>query len=113
MFFRNALWSFFAKRRMLKLLRSESVREGVDGYTILRVITRQVSFTTSLFIHFKVRPFSYQGALRTNVSDNGRNAVTWGIFPAKEIIQTTIIEGESFLSWKVRLARCSSFALSR
>ncbi|KAF9526957.1 methylenetetrahydrofolate reductase-domain-containing protein [Crepidotus variabilis] len=41
-----------------------------------------------------------QGDLRTNVPPDGRNAVTWGVFPAKEIIQTTIIEQESFLSWK-------------
>jgi len=41
-----------------------------------------------------------QGDLRTNVPDDGRNAVTWGVFPGHEIIQTTIIERESFLSWK-------------
>ena len=31
-----------------------------------------------------------------------RNAVTWGVFPAQEIAQSTLIEAESFLSWKVR-----------
>lgn len=41
------------------------------------------------------------GEYRTNVSEDGRNAVTWGIFPGQEVIQTTIIERESFLSWKV------------
>lgn len=44
---------------------------------------------------------TFQGELRTNVPDYGRNAVTWGVFPGQEIIQTTIIEQESFLSWKV------------
>ena len=34
-----------------------------------------------------------------------RNAVTWGVFPGQEIIQSTIIEQESFLTWKVRVAR--------
>ncbi|VDC06687.1 unnamed protein product [Peniophora sp. CBMAI 1063] len=29
-----------------------------------------------------------------------RNAVTWGVFPAQEIVQSTMIESESFLSWK-------------
>ncbi len=33
--------------------------------------------------------------------EGGRNAVTWGVFPGQEIAQTTIIEKESFLSWKV------------
>ncbi|KAJ7583055.1 methylenetetrahydrofolate reductase-domain-containing protein [Mycena floridula] len=41
-----------------------------------------------------------KGDCRSNVSDDGRNAVTWGIFPGQEVVQTTIIERESFLSWK-------------
>ncbi len=93
----------------LKPLGSELVREGVDGCAILRVITRQVSFTTPTFVHSKIRLFCYQ-TLRTSVPDNGRNAVTWGTFPAK-IIQTTIVEGESFLSRKVRLATTFLFPL--
>jgi len=36
----------------------------------------------------------------TNVPEDGRNAVTWGMFPGQEIAQTTIIERESFLTWK-------------
>ncbi|KAF9483791.1 MTHFR-domain-containing protein [Pholiota conissans] len=43
---------------------------------------------------------NYKGECRSNVPDDGRNAVTWGVFPGKEITQTTIIERESFLSWK-------------
>lgn len=35
------------------------------------------------------------------MADDGRNAVTWGVFPGQEIVQTTIIERESFLAWKV------------
>ena len=35
------------------------------------------------------------------MSDDGRNAVTWGVFPGQEIVQTTIIDRESFLAWKV------------
>ncbi|KAI0672842.1 methylenetetrahydrofolate reduct [Trametes maxima] len=41
-----------------------------------------------------------QGEILTNVPEGGRNAVTWGVFPGQEIAQTTIIEKESFLSWK-------------
>ncbi|KIM79705.1 hypothetical protein PILCRDRAFT_823250 [Piloderma croceum F 1598] len=41
-----------------------------------------------------------QGECWSNVPDGGRNAVTWGVFPGQEITQTTIIERESFLSWK-------------
>jgi hypothetical protein len=45
---------------------------------------------------------SLKGDLKTSVQDSERNAVTWGVFPGKEIIQSTIIERESFLTWKVR-----------
>ena len=41
------------------------------------------------------------GELRTNAdSDGGPNAVTWGVFPGKEIVQPTIVETISFLAWR-------------
>jgi methylenetetrahydrofolate reductase (NADPH) len=49
-----------------------------------------------------------QGDCRSNVPENGRNAVTWGVFPGQEVVQTTIIERESFLSWKVSLFALAS-----
>lgn len=39
------------------------------------------------------------GNLHTN-SPEGPNAVTWGVFPGKEIVQPTIVETISFLAWK-------------
>ncbi|KAF6763901.1 methylenetetrahydrofolate reductase-domain-containing protein [Ephemerocybe angulata] len=41
-----------------------------------------------------------KGDFRGNVAGDGRNAVTWGIFPGSEILQSTIIERESFITWK-------------
>jgi len=41
------------------------------------------------------------GDLRTNTHSEGPNAVTWGVFPGKEIIQPTIVEAVSFMAWKV------------
>ncbi|EGN96732.1 hypothetical protein SERLA73DRAFT_161762 [Serpula lacrymans var. lacrymans S7.3] len=41
-----------------------------------------------------------QGDLRTNTHSEGPNAVTWGVFPGKEIIQPTIVEAISFMAWK-------------
>ncbi|KAK7044270.1 methylenetetrahydrofolate reductase 1 [Paramarasmius palmivorus] len=38
--------------------------------------------------------------VRSNVPEDGRNAVTWGVFPGQEIVQTTIIEKVGFESWK-------------
>ncbi|CAK4032720.1 Methylenetetrahydrofolate reductase 2 [Lecanosticta acicola] len=41
------------------------------------------------------------GELKTNSpSDGGPNAVTWGVFPGKEIVQPTIVETVSFLAWR-------------
>ena len=37
------------------------------------------------------------------MQDTERNPVTWGVFPGQEIVQSTIIEEESFLTWKVRV----------
>jgi methylenetetrahydrofolate reductase (NADPH) len=41
------------------------------------------------------------GDLRTNTHSEGPNAVTWGVFPGKEIVQPTIVEAVSFMAWKV------------
>lgn len=38
--------------------------------------------------------------MRTNTTSEAPNAVTWGCFPHKEIVQPTIVESISFLAWK-------------
>ncbi|KAJ1644399.1 methylenetetrahydrofolate reductase (NAD(P)H) met13 [Coemansia asiatica] len=40
------------------------------------------------------------GELLTNCVEDSPNAVTWGVFPGKEILQPTIVERVSFLAWK-------------
>lgn len=40
------------------------------------------------------------GDFRSNAVTDGPNAVTWGVFPGKEIVQPTIVETVSFLAWK-------------
>lgn len=41
-----------------------------------------------------------RGDLQTNTHSDGPNAVTWGVFPGKEIIQPTVVEAVSFMAWK-------------
>lgn len=41
-----------------------------------------------------------EGDLKSNVSNGDVNAVTWGVFPAKEIIQPTVVDPASFVVWK-------------
>lgn len=48
------------------------------------------------------------GDLETNAPlGGGPNAVTWGIYPGKEVIQPTIVEKISFLAWKDEAFRLS------
>lgn len=44
-----------------------------------------------------------QGDLKTNSTSEGPTAVTWGVFPGKEVVQPTIVEAVSFMAWKVRV----------
>ncbi|KAG6821203.1 hypothetical protein H0H93_004024 [Arthromyces matolae] len=48
-----------------------------------------------------------RGDLKTNTHSDGPNAVTWGVFPGKEIVQPTIVEAISFMAWKA-CSFCSS-----
>ncbi|XP_061353076.1 methylenetetrahydrofolate reductase (NADH) 2-like [Gastrolobium bilobum] len=41
-----------------------------------------------------------EGSWKSNVGQTDVNAVTWGVFPAKEIIQPTIVDPVSFHVWK-------------
>ena len=52
-----------------------------------------------------------QGDLRTNNISEGPNAVTWGVFPGKEIVQPTIVEAISFMAWKVSFTHISMRSL--
>ncbi|KAL9233039.1 hypothetical protein vseg_008082 [Gypsophila vaccaria] len=36
----------------------------------------------------------------SNVGQTDVNVVTWGVFPAKEIIQPTVVDSVSFTVWK-------------
>lgn len=41
------------------------------------------------------------GDVKSNVAHNQVNAVTWGVFPAKEVVQPTVVDPQSFSVWKV------------
>ncbi|KAI9710848.1 MAG: hypothetical protein M1828_002020 [Chrysothrix sp. TS-e1954] len=50
--------------------------------------------------HVTYYAVNQHGDLKTNAPTDGPNAVTWGVFPGKEIVQPTIVETVSFLAWK-------------
>jgi len=64
----------------------------------LELLEEKISSRGHKWVHYYA--CNYKGECRSNVPANGRNAVTWGVFAGKEIVQSTIIERESFLSWK-------------
>ena len=35
-----------------------------------------------------------------NVKDDEINAVTWGVFQGKEVVQPTVVDAEAFMIWK-------------
>ncbi|SOV09556.1 related to MET12 - methylenetetrahydrofolate reductase [Ustilago sp. UG-2017a] len=41
-----------------------------------------------------------KGDFASNLGDGEANTVTWAVFPGKEIVQSTIIERESFEAWR-------------
>ncbi|CAL5228752.1 g11938 [Coccomyxa viridis] len=41
-----------------------------------------------------------KGDMISNVGPTDVNAVTWGVFPAKEIVQPTVVDPQSFAVWK-------------
>lgn len=41
-----------------------------------------------------------KGQTQSNVGPTSVNAVTWGVFPAKEVIQPTVVDPVSFMCWK-------------
>ena len=45
-----------------------------------------------------------KGDLITNLGPADVNAVTWGVFPAKEVIQPTVVDPQSFMVWKVSIS---------
>ena len=44
----------------------------------------------------------------TNADTLSPIAVTWGVFPGKEIVQPTVVDPISFESWKVSIEKSRS-----
>ena len=71
------------------------------GPQLLELLLAHIDRDSNMTYHV----INKQGDLRTNTHSEGPNAVTWGVFPGKEIIQPTVVEAISFMAWKVSYAR--------
>ncbi|CAL5336864.1 unnamed protein product [Camellia sinensis] len=54
----------------------------------------------SAFPYVTYMAVNKDGIWISNVSQTDVNAVTWGVFPGKEIIQPTVVDPSSFMVWK-------------
>ena len=73
----------------------------------LEFFTSPENLDRILALASKYPTLSYQavnvrGEQKSNVDEGAKsvNAVTWGVFPGKEIIQPTVVDHNSFLVWK-------------
>lgn len=54
----------------------------------------------SKFPNITYNAINKAGDLHTNTNGCKPNAVTWGVFPGREVVQPTIVELSSFEAWK-------------
>jgi len=52
------------------------------------------------FASLTLHAVNRKGDSFTNAPHSNVNAVTWGVFPGKEILQPTIVDRDSFFVWK-------------
>lgn len=52
------------------------------------------------FENITYQAVNYQGEKLQNVADNDVNAVTWGVFKGREVIQPTVVDHQAFMIWK-------------
>jgi len=50
--------------------------------------------------YFSYMAVNKKGEKVGNVKDESVNAVTWGVFPGREVMQPTVVDVKSFLAWK-------------
>ena len=81
-----------------RLYGTQAYLEFFVNPTLLELLLSQIERDSNITYYVINR----RGDLRTNTHSDGPNAVTWGVFPGKEIVQPTIVEAVSFMAWKVR-----------
>jgi len=70
----------------------------VEFFTSPGNVQKIIDITKKKFPSLTFHAINIKGESYTNT--NGTNAVTWGVFPGKEIVQPTVVDAESFVVWK-------------
>ncbi|XP_031469503.1 methylenetetrahydrofolate reductase isoform X2 [Phasianus colchicus] len=72
----------------------------LEFFTSNEIVTALLKVLKKYELRVNYHIVNVKGQNITNAPDLQPNAVTWGIFPGREIIQPTVVDPVSFLSWK-------------
>lgn len=102
--YQKAYLEFFLSKERLDCLVAEMKKDpmltfyAVNAKVGLKSLRVGLDFLKDVLLTcFRSNP---QGELQTNSSSDSATALTWGVFPGRELIQPTILEKVSFLAWK-------------
>lgn len=70
----------------------------VEFFTSPENVQKIIDITKKKFPTLTFHAINAKGEAYTNTKHT--NAVTWGVFPGKEIVQPTVVDSESFVVWK-------------
>jgi len=70
----------------------------VEFFTSPEHVQKIIEITKRKYPSLTFHAVNLKGESYTNTKDT--NAVTWGVFPGKEIIQPTVVDSDSFVVWK-------------
>jgi len=70
----------------------------VEFFTSAENVQKIIEVAKKKFHSLTFHAVNIKGESYTNTK--GTNAVTWGVFPGKEIIQPTVVDAASFVVWK-------------
>ncbi|KAI9218612.1 methylenetetrahydrofolate reductase-domain-containing protein [Blastocladiella britannica] len=82
--YQKAYLEFFISPAALEALLAHLAKVDKDGIITYHVVTRTGGIEE----------------VRTNHEVDAVNAVTWGVFPGKEVVQPTIVDLASFMAWR-------------
>ncbi|KFV79474.1 Methylenetetrahydrofolate reductase, partial [Struthio camelus australis] len=72
----------------------------LEFFTSSEIVTALLKVLKKYELRVNYHIVNVKGQNITNAPDLQPNAVTWGIFPGREIIQPTVVDPVSFLFWK-------------
>lgn len=76
-------------------------QKGYVEFFVSPDLLQRVLGVIKSFPYLTYHAINTAGESFSNAPQGSANAVTWGVFPGKEIVQPTVVESDSFFVWKV------------